>query len=100
MRRARPARASIGAARMLDDILPYYESELTALRKLSHQFAGRYPKIASRLLLEGDTSEAPDRTSLVQGKSVSVRVDLRVRRILNITNITTQIKFTIYHCIT
>src|SRR3546814_9156979 len=59
MRRARPARASIGAARMLDDILPYYESELTALRKLSREFAGRYPKIASRLLLEGDTCEDP-----------------------------------------
>src|SRR3546814_12887113 len=59
MRRARPARASIGAARMLDDILPYYESELTALRKLSREFAGRYPKIASRLLLEGDPCEDP-----------------------------------------
>src|SRR3546814_14954014 len=59
MRRARPARASIGAARMLDDILPYYESELTALRKLSREFAGRYPKIAPRLLLEGDTCEDP-----------------------------------------
>src|SRR3546814_20270109 len=44
---------------MLDDILPYYESELTALRKLSREFAGRYPKIASRLLLEGDTCEEP-----------------------------------------
>lgn len=44
---------------MLDDILPYYESELTALRKLSREFAARYPKIASRLLLEGDTCEDP-----------------------------------------
>lgn len=44
---------------MLDDILPYYESELTALRKLSAEFANRYPKIASRLLLEGDVCEDP-----------------------------------------
>jgi len=44
---------------MLDDILPYYEQELTALRKLSQEFANRYPKIASRLLIEGDTCEDP-----------------------------------------
>ena len=44
---------------MLDDILPYYERELTALRKLSREFAARYPKIASRLLLEGDDCEDP-----------------------------------------
>src|SRR3546814_5433117 len=30
-----------------------------SLLKLSREFAGRYPKIASRLLLEGDTCEDP-----------------------------------------
>ncbi len=44
---------------MLDDVLPYYEQELTALRKLSAEFANRYPKIASRLLIEGDVCEDP-----------------------------------------
>ncbi|MCD9027906.1 type VI secretion system baseplate subunit TssF [Luteimonas sp. BDR2-5] len=44
---------------MFDDILPYYERELTALRKLSGEFAQRYPKIASRLLIEGDNCEDP-----------------------------------------
>ena len=34
---------------MLDDLLPYYENELTYLRRLSKEFAARYPKIASRL---------------------------------------------------
>lgn len=51
---------------MLDDILPYYESELTALRKLSREFAGRYPKIASRLLLEGDICEDPHVERLIE----------------------------------
>lgn len=51
---------------MLDDILPYYETELTALRKLSREFAGRYPKIASRLLLEGDVCEDPHVERLIE----------------------------------
>ena len=51
---------------MLDDILPYYESELTAVRKLAKEFAGRYPKIASRLLLEGDVCEDPHVERLIE----------------------------------
>lgn len=44
---------------MLDELLPYYENELTYLRRLSREFAGRYPKIASRLMLEGELCEDP-----------------------------------------
>ncbi len=44
---------------MLDTLLPYYEEELLALRKLSRDFAERYPKIASRLLLDGEVCEDP-----------------------------------------
>ncbi len=44
---------------MLEDLLPYYEQELTYLRELSGEFAQRYPKIARRLSLEGDQSEDP-----------------------------------------
>ena len=44
---------------MLDTLLPYYEEELIALRKLSRDFAERYPKIASRLLLDGEACEDP-----------------------------------------
>ena len=39
---------------MLKDLLPYYERELTYLRELSGEFAQRYPKIARRLLLDGE----------------------------------------------
>jgi type VI secretion system protein ImpG len=44
---------------MLDELLPYYENELTYLRRLSREFAGRYPKIASKLMLEGEVCEDP-----------------------------------------
>jgi type VI secretion system protein ImpG len=44
---------------MLEQLLPYYERELTYLRELSGEFAQRYPKIARRLSLEGDQSEDP-----------------------------------------
>lgn len=51
---------------MLDDLLPYYENELTSLRALSREFALRYPKIASRLLLEGDVCEDPHVERLIE----------------------------------
>ncbi|MCX9154821.1 type VI secretion system baseplate subunit TssF [Niveibacterium sp. 24ML] len=43
----------------MNDLLPYYERELTFLRRHSREFAERYPKIASRLLLSGETCEDP-----------------------------------------
>ena len=44
---------------MLEDLLPYYENELTYLRRLSKEFASHYPKIASRLQMDGDICEDP-----------------------------------------
>lgn len=44
---------------MLDDLLPYYENELTYLRRLSKEFASHYPKIASRLQMDGEVCEDP-----------------------------------------
>lgn len=52
---------------MLEDLLPYYENELTSLRALSREFAGRYPRIAARLLLEGDVCEDPHVERLIEG---------------------------------
>ncbi|WP_445619169.1 type VI secretion system baseplate subunit TssF [Kushneria sp. Sum13] len=51
---------------MLDDLLPYYEKELSHLRFLGQEFAGRYPKIASRLLLEGDHCEDPHAERMIE----------------------------------
>ena len=44
---------------MRDDLLLYYERELTFLRQMGAEFAAKYPKIASRLLLEPDKCEDP-----------------------------------------
>jgi type VI secretion system protein ImpG len=44
---------------MSDELLPYFERELTYLRQLGAEFAGRYPKIASRLVIEEDKCEDP-----------------------------------------
>lgn len=52
---------------MLQELLPYYERELTYLRGLSGEFAQRYPKIARRLLLDGDQSEDPHVERIIEG---------------------------------
>src|SRR5262245_10600263 len=44
---------------MRDELLGYYERELTFLRQLGAEFAEKYPKIASRLLLEPERCEDP-----------------------------------------
>jgi len=51
---------------MLEELLPYYERELTYLRQLSGEFAGRYPKIARRLQIDGEQSEDPHVERLIE----------------------------------
>jgi type VI secretion system protein ImpG len=51
---------------MADDLLTYYERELNFLRQMGAEFAAKYPKIASRLVLEADTSEDPHVERLIQ----------------------------------
>ena len=51
---------------MPDDLLTYYERELTFMRQMGAEFAAKYPKIASRLLLEADKSEDPHVERLIQ----------------------------------
>ena len=46
---------------MRDDLLLYYERELTFLRQMGAEFADKYPKVASRLVLE--PTSAKTRTS-------------------------------------
>jgi len=52
---------------MPDDLLTYYERELAFLRQIGAEFAAKYPKIASRLLLEADKAEDPHVERLIQG---------------------------------
>src|SRR2546426_12157503 len=51
---------------MPDDLLIYYQRELTFLRQIGAEFAATYPKIASRLLLEADKCEDPHVERLIQ----------------------------------
>src|SRR5437773_5093702 len=51
---------------MPDELLTHYERELTFLRQMGAEFAVKYPKIASRLLLEADKCEDPHVERLIQ----------------------------------
>ena len=51
---------------MKEELLAYYERELTFLRQSGAEFAAKYPKIASRLLLEADKCEDPHVERLIE----------------------------------
>jgi len=50
----------------LDQLLPYYESELGYLRRNLREFAERYPKIAGRLLISGEVCEDPHTERMIE----------------------------------
>ena len=52
---------------MKDDLLIYYERELTYLRRMGAEFAARYPKVAARLQLEPNKCEDPHVERLLEG---------------------------------
>ena len=64
---------------MQDDLLLYYERELTYLRKLGAEFAQKYPKVASRLQLEASKTEDPHVERLLEGFAfLTARVQRRL----------------------
>ncbi|MBT8404023.1 MAG: type VI secretion system baseplate subunit TssF [Gemmatimonadetes bacterium] len=52
---------------MSDDLLDYYEAELSFLRRSGADFARRYPQIASRLQLEASKCDDPHVERLLEG---------------------------------
>jgi type VI secretion system protein ImpG len=65
--------------KMRDELLNFYESELLFLRKMGAEFARRYPKIASRLLLEEDKTEDPHVERIIEAFAfLSARVHLKL----------------------
>ena len=52
---------------MVENLLEYYERELTFLRRLGGEFSRRYPKIAKRLLLEPDKCDDPHVERILEG---------------------------------
>jgi type VI secretion system protein ImpG len=64
---------------MREELLAYYESELTFLRQMGAEFAGKYPKIASRLVLEPDRCEDPHTERLLEAFAfLAARVHLKI----------------------
>jgi type VI secretion system protein ImpG len=51
---------------MSDELLPYYQRELAAMRRLGADFAAAHPKIAGRLRLGPDTAEDPHVERLIE----------------------------------
>jgi len=50
----------------VEQLLPYYESELGYLRRNLREFAERYPRIAGRLLISGEVCEDPHTERMIE----------------------------------
>jgi type VI secretion system protein ImpG len=62
-----------------DDLLIYYERELAYLRQMGEEFAEKYPKIASRLLLEPNRCEDPHVERIVESFAyMAARIHLKL----------------------
>lgn len=64
---------------MRDDLLEYYESELSFLRQMGAEFAEKHPKIAARLQLEASRCDDPHVERLLEGVAfLAARVHLKI----------------------
>jgi type VI secretion system protein ImpG len=62
-----------------DDLLGYYERELSYLRQLGAEFAQKYPKIAARLQLEPERCEDPHVERMIEAVAfLASRVHLKI----------------------
>jgi type VI secretion system protein ImpG len=62
-----------------EQLLNYYERELTYIRQMGAEFAHKYPKLAGRLLLEPDRCEDPHVERLLEGFALlAARVHLKI----------------------
>src|SRR5580698_1779571 len=52
---------------MSDSLLPYYERELDAIKRLAAEFADTHPRIAGRLRLSADAVDDPHVARLLEG---------------------------------
>ena len=64
---------------MRDELLSYYERELVFLRRMGAEFARKYPKVASRLLLDEEKVEDPHVERMIEAFAfLSGRVNLKL----------------------
>lgn len=62
-----------------DELLRYYQNELTFLRYMGQEFAEKYPRVAGRLQLEADRCEDPHVERLLEGFAfLAARVHMKV----------------------
>jgi type VI secretion system protein ImpG len=62
-----------------DDLLYYYERELTYVRRMGAEFAKKYPKVAGRLQLEPNKCEDPHVERLLEGFAfLAARIHLKI----------------------
>ena len=64
---------------MRDELLHYYERELTFVRKLGVEFATKYPEVAGRLQLEANGSQDPHVERLIEAFAMlTARIHMRL----------------------
>ena len=64
---------------MRDDLLDYYENELTFLRQMGKEFAEKHPKIAARLQMDANRCDDPHVERLLEGFALlAARVHLKI----------------------
>jgi type VI secretion system protein ImpG len=64
---------------MRDELLQYYERELTYMRRLGAEFGKRYPRVASGLQMEPTRSDDPHVERLLEGFAfLAARVHLKI----------------------
>ena len=64
---------------MHEELLEYYERELTYLRQMGGEFARKYPKVAGRLLLDPERCDDPHVSRLLEGFALlAARVHRRI----------------------
>ena len=64
---------------MRDELLEYYERELTYLRQMGAEFSEKYPKVASRLLLDPNRCEDPHVERFIEAFAfLAARVHLKI----------------------
>lgn len=61
------AAAALALDATMEKLLPYYERELSMLRRAGAEFASRYPKLAGSLQIHGETCADPHIERLLQG---------------------------------
>ncbi|WP_432380635.1 type VI secretion system baseplate subunit TssF [Duganella sp. P38] len=64
----------------MEKLLPYYERELSMLRRAGAEFAERYPKLAGSLQMRGESCADPHVERLIQSAAF---LNARVARLLD-----------------